>query len=266
MNNSKEDVNLINALSELRSIKPNKAFIDLMQGKIDRSIDIDNPSIFSAFTFSLRLALLTLSIFIFSGSSVVLASQRSQPGDFLYPIKQIIRDAQISLSSNPSQKALLHLERSEDKIIEIKRSVKDGDLNQMKKSLNEYTETVEKVIQETKTSQDGSNLIYETVVDSLENQEKALQESKNHIPPEIQPAMDNAIDTSSQFTEQVKGETTEFTGNNEYEVNKNSSETNIPNPKPSPVQSGNLNTDNPNNVQQQKINDVSEKSEMKGGE
>src|SRR3990172_3166103 len=107
---------LLNNLTSLQSITPSQIFKSHVENVLISSLPEKTYQRHEFFMgLSIRLALAILGFVIFGGSGIVMASQDSNPCSTLYPIKQIVQDIKIAATSNPSSKALLHVEKAEDK-------------------------------------------------------------------------------------------------------------------------------------------------------
>ena len=77
---------LIDQISLLKKVKPDDHFKRTIQYALSRELSQKRDA-FGIFPF-MRLGFFLLAIVMVSGSSVVVASQKSKPGDTLYPIKK----------------------------------------------------------------------------------------------------------------------------------------------------------------------------------
>jgi hypothetical protein len=95
--------NILTSLELLRTVTPDTAFSEHM-----RKVALPNRVITSSFSlFSpLRLAIILLAILFIGTGSVVFASTNSKPGQFLYPVKQVVTNATLHFSSKPIQQKI----------------------------------------------------------------------------------------------------------------------------------------------------------------
>ncbi len=90
MNVFEKDYNdIIDSLTKLKEVKPDIAFEKRMQYTVANTMQSSARTVYP-FTFVIRFAIIILLLLVAGGSGVVVASANSKPGDFLYPVKQIV--------------------------------------------------------------------------------------------------------------------------------------------------------------------------------
>lgn len=120
---------LYSLVKELRALNVNESFLrsfrrDLLNYTFSHPVLQKEKHSFFASIFSFRLIPLTLIaalILSFSGGITVFASQKSLPGDTLYPIKIISENVRVSLISPGAPKANFRIEQAYKRIKEIKK-------------------------------------------------------------------------------------------------------------------------------------------------
>jgi len=196
---------LITNLSSLQSITPRQIFKSHVENVLISSLPSKTYRKDRFFLgLSIRLAFALLVFIIFGSSGLVLASQESNPGTVLYPIKQIVQDIKIAATSNPSSKALLHVEKAEDKIQEIRLSANENNEEKLEERASDYKEIVGEVIEDTQNIEAQNNNAAHSIVESLGNQTQTLKELQNSSPANAQPALENAIEASQKGLERVQ--------------------------------------------------------------
>jgi len=196
---------LLNNLTSLQSITPSQKFKSHVENVLISSLSEKTYQRHKFFMgLSIRLALAILGFVIFGGSGLVMASQDSNPGSTLYPIKQIVQDIKIAATSNPSSKALLHVEKAEDKIQEIGQSAEENNEEKLEERASDYQEIVGEVIEDTQNIEAQNNNAAHSIVESLGNQTQTLKQLQNSSPANAQPALENAIEASQKGLEHVQ--------------------------------------------------------------
>ena len=93
---------LINQLHQLKSLAPKQNFVAGSDAFIDSLSEKTTAT--THFFLSTPLVLATLVLFFFTSSAVTIAAKDSQPGDFLYPVKQNLQKipaANLIITFNP---------------------------------------------------------------------------------------------------------------------------------------------------------------------
>lgn len=221
---------LIQNLSQLHSITPSKRFRFHVKNALIPSLPVKQAFSHSLFFgFSARIAALVLVFLLFGTSGLVLAASESKPGSLLYPIKQVVQDAKLAIATNPTAKALLHLEKAQDKVEEMQQAVFDTKTEHFEQNVQEYKESINKAVEETKEVETQKEDTAQTVNESLEKHTETLQQLQTIAPTQAQPALEKAIDASQKGQQQVQ----EVIQNNPSNTNQ-----------PPPQNSGNFNNQN----------------------
>lgn len=197
--------NIIRDLSELRSVKPTPAFRSRLEQIVFASLP-QEKYLYNKYLlpYSFRVLTLTFILLLFSGLGIVSASQNAIPGSVLYPVRQLVLDTKIYFTSDSGEKAILNLEKSENKIEEIKTSVSVGNDEKLENAINAYKQTIDEVAKETKSFNEKNSETTDNIVNSLGRQEQTLQEIKNIVPENRKPAINNAINSRDNAARQVE--------------------------------------------------------------
>lgn len=200
-----EYTDLIKNLSQLKSVIPGDRFKSHVKSTLIPSLPI-KPNFNHMFFFghSFRIAAIILAFLLLSSSGIVLAASESKPGSLLYPVKQVVQDAKLAITTNPTARALLHLEKAQDKVEEMQQTVFDTKTNQFEQNAQEYKENIKKAVEETKEIETQRENTAQTVNTSLEKHTETLQQLQTVAPTQAQPALEKAIDASQKGQQQVQ--------------------------------------------------------------
>jgi hypothetical protein len=230
MNNT-EHKDIYKKLEGARKVRPSESFRTHFYSIIETETKKRAPS-FSPF----KLAFTGFALFIMAGTGLVAASQDSHPGSILYPVKEAVHKAKIVFSSDPIDKALLHLEKADENISDIEKSAADENKKDFEKSVEQYQENVEKARNESRRSNDSS-----AVEEELGRQAEKLSELERKVPTQAQTGLERALEVNQNREDNngdVKGAENSINnsnnnsvesagqnnrgGNNENRSNKNS--------------------------------------------
>jgi hypothetical protein len=220
MNNLHEYQDIISHIKKLEGIKPSKEFKSRVDLMLSTNIQPSSRQVILASPF--RLVAFSVLLFFISGVGVVGASEQSQPGSLLYPVKKAVREVRLALETNPRSRAILHIQKAEDNLKEIKQSVESNNNNRLEQNVNRYQENVNKAFQESQKSKQQNNTI-NRMEQSAGKQREVLQQIENRAPQQAQPALNRAIEASEKNQQEVRGaeiidnqpETQNGQGNNE---------------------------------------------------
>ncbi|MBI4973019.1 hypothetical protein HZC27_00190 [Candidatus Roizmanbacteria bacterium] len=143
-----------------------------------------------------RLVFSTLLVVLLSGTGVVVASQKSQPGDALYPIKKVAEKIQLSLTRNPTAKTLLHINNAEKRIEELQKTIQKENREEIKNVTTDYESQVKDALREIKKVQEDKKDVSNEVNQHLENQTQNLQDIQKIAPTASVVDVQKAIETS----------------------------------------------------------------------
>ncbi|MEM7531440.1 MAG: DUF5667 domain-containing protein [Chloroflexota bacterium] len=124
--------------------KAGASLLDWLKNLFDAIRQVFSPQAYQpSYQYALRFAvilILILSLGLISSTSIVNASQRSLPGDLLYPVKTTLEQTQLVLS-NDEQRVVLHAEFAERRVQELQSLVAQeryADLETAVEGLNEH--------------------------------------------------------------------------------------------------------------------------------
>lgn len=143
-----------------------------------------------------RLVFSTLLVALLSGTGVVVASQKSQPGDVLYPIKKVTEKIQLSLTRNPTAKTLLHINNAEKRIEEIQKTILKKDEEKLKDVTSDYETQVKDALHEIKKVEKDKEDVTDEVNQQLEKQTQRLEDIQKIVPTTSVVDIQKAIETS----------------------------------------------------------------------
>lgn len=242
MDNLKKYQDIIKGLNQLKSITPSKQLRFRFESTLISALPSKQHNKSPLFGYSFKFAVFMLVFFLLGGSGIALAAEHAQPGSLLYPVKQAVQEAKLAVTSNPDARALLHLEKAEDKIEEIKQSVSENNDEKLESSVKDYQDNVGKAIHETQKLEEQEESTAKKVEQSLGNQAETLHELQNTAPIQAQPALEKAIEASQKGQEQAQ----EVLQNNPSN-NPGNQETGKPSSLPEPPQNA---RDQSSNIQQ----------------
>lgn len=226
MNNLNEFKDIIGNLKKLDQIGPSDAFRVRFDALIEESVrDYKAPR----FTFLPKAALASILIFFLAGAGVIVAAEKSGPGDTLYPVKNAVHKAKIVLSSNPADKAVLYLEEAEENIAEIEKSAQHEDKKKFDKNVEEYEENIEKARKEYQKPNVQDN-VSSQVQDTLDKQAEKLESLESKVPTQAQSGLERALEANQSRADNqgdVKGTENSNGNSGGNQNNDNSSIDNI---------------------------------------
>ncbi|KKS95140.1 MAG: hypothetical protein UV73_C0022G0004 [Candidatus Gottesmanbacteria bacterium GW2011_GWA2_43_14] len=193
---------IISELSSLRAVAPRPAFRARFENLLIPALPSKKAGGFF-FSFAVRLAILLIAFIVFGTTGIVLAAGQSKPGSFLYPVRQLVQNAKLAVATNPSTRALLHLEKARDKVEEMQTSASDRKTEQFEQKAEDYKKDIGKAVEEVQKSGIQQEKTAETVNEFLENQTRTLEELMTAAPTQNQPALEKAIDASQQGQEKM---------------------------------------------------------------
>lgn len=202
-----EDLNkyqdTISKLASLKSIVPRPEFRSRFENLLIPALPSKAAKV-PLFGYAFRLAIIILAVIAFSSTGIVLAAEQSKPGALLYPIKQVVQDAKIALATNPTTKALLHLEKAQDKVEEMQRAVFNTQSDQFEQNAQDYKENISKAVEETQQIETQKENTAQTINNSLEKHTEVLQQLQTVAPTQAQPGLEKALDASKKGQQQVQ--------------------------------------------------------------
>lgn len=157
-------------------------------------IKIKNPEkLFGAKSFSFKMpAVFGLIAILLSGGTTVFASQKSLPGETLYPIKLLVEDVRLAATLNPEAKIESRITLAKKRIEEIQTVISAVQPEQttekqtlaLESALNNFNSQLETILSDTKKLKNEGNVdrAYEVATGmkiSMDNYRKIVKEPKN---------------------------------------------------------------------------------------
>jgi len=96
-------------------------------------------------------ALMAISVIFGGGAAAAYASQDAVPGDTLYPVKEVVEQAELTFTTNPQTKAELHLEFAQERVAEIQTLLAEGRtdmLPQATQNMAEHLQAAEQIAEQ----------------------------------------------------------------------------------------------------------------------
>ncbi len=96
-------------------------------------------------------ALMAISVIFGGGAAAAYASQDALPGDTLYPVKEVVEQAELAFTTNPQAKAELHLEFAQERVAEIQTLVAEGRTDmipQVTQNMAEHLQAAEQIAEQ----------------------------------------------------------------------------------------------------------------------
>ncbi len=145
-------------------------------------------------TFARAVAFSLILIFI-SGSSIVSAVQKTNPGDRLYPVKLLSEDIYVKITGDPTQKA-------QTRATELINLTTLGS-NKADEAQKEYQKTLEETKNKiVKSNKPGEKEEFKKNLDSQIESFRQAQEKR----PEIKNELDQAINAAENTRGEIKGD------------------------------------------------------------
>lgn len=185
--------NVISELKKLHSVKASEGFKNRVVAHLIPSL----TPLYSIPFFSIaKLAFSTFILVALSGTGIVLASQKSQPGDLLYPVKKMSEKIQLSLTRNPTVKTLLHINNAEKRINELEKTIPKSNTDTIKNVTTDYESQVKDALHEINNIQKDKQNVSEEVNQNLEKQTQRLEDIQKIVPTTSVDDVQKAIDAS----------------------------------------------------------------------
>lgn len=219
-----KDKDLVKNLKKLKETPVEREFLASLQNDlkkymeffpIRKGIEVKMPEAAPFFGIPIfKIVSFALIVFlVFGGGGAVFASQKSLPGDILYPIKTLTENLQETLTFNPQKKAYLYTRLAEKRIGEIKnileeRGVESSGLSIAEERLAMHVANAQQIIEkELEKGKDGKfaeeitaklNISREEAKKIFEKEIEAIEEVK-----EIEESEDNDSDEDQDEDEDV---------------------------------------------------------------
>ncbi len=149
--------------------------------------------------------LMAISVIFGGGAATAYASQDALPGDALYPVKTMVEQAELMLTTDPQQKAELHVEFAQRRVAEIQALVAEGRLDlvpEVSQNLEQHLQKAEQLA--TQLAQEGHPEAAARVAVMLANTNRMVERVAEQAPPQAQSAMRYVEQMTNQVTERVR--------------------------------------------------------------
>ncbi len=146
-------------------------------------------------------ALMAISVIFGGGAAAAYASQDALPGDTLYPVKEVVEQAELMVTTNPQTKAELHLEFAQERVAEIQTLVEEGRTDmipQVAQNLAEHLQAAEKIAEQ--MAQRGQADAAARVAVMTDVAAQMLQQAAAHADEHSKQALQEAL----QHTEEAR--------------------------------------------------------------
>lgn len=194
----KEYKDVIAKLEELHAVHASETVRNRVRHVFVPSLPSKKRS-YSIFAFpAIRVVVLLFALLIVSGSGMVLAAKDTRPGELLYPVKHFVEDMQLTWTSNPAEKATIHLNKADKNVQDIKQAADKKDTTHMNQAAKEYEKEVQEVKNAGKDAARNNQELHNTINQHLQQNTKQLQQVREVVPTTAQSAIQHAIDVSSQ--------------------------------------------------------------------
>ncbi len=149
--------------------------------------------------------LMAISVIFGGGAATAYASQDALPGDALYPVKTMVEQAELMLTTDPQQKAELHVEFAQRRVAEIQALVAEGRLDlvpEVSQNLEQHLQKAEQLAMQ--LAQEGHPEAAARVAVMLTNTNRMVDRVAEQAPPQAQGAMRYVEQMTNQVTERVR--------------------------------------------------------------
>ncbi len=149
--------------------------------------------------------LMAVSVVFGGGAAAAYASQDALPGDALYPVKTVVEQAEIALTTDPQAQAELHLEFAQERAAEMQALAAEGRLDlipQTAANMQEHLQQAEQLA--TQMAQQGQQEAVARVMVMAQVTEQMLQRAVMQAPPEAQQALAYAMQLADQARTQMQ--------------------------------------------------------------
>ena len=144
-------------------------------------------------------ALMAISVIFGGGAAAAYASQDAVPGDTLYPVKEVVEQAELALATNPQTKAELHLEFAQERAAEMQTLVMEGHAAQVPQVAQKMVEHLqaaeglaEQLARQGQTGAVGRVAVMTGVAAQM------LQQAMTHADQHAQEALQKALQRTQQ--------------------------------------------------------------------
>lgn len=179
-------------------------------------------------TMTVVTSIIALVVFLFGGGGITAyAASGSLPGDALYPVKTSLENARVSLTTDNSVKSSLLLDFAGLRLDEIKSLIANGRLDHVSQATSQFKSDIEhaqEAIQQlAKSDPTHAAELNAQAADILKGYGTALNEMLSNVPADVQPVIEDAMNTSQSVTDSIDNANTNdnLNSNSNGNVNDN---------------------------------------------
>ena len=139
--------------------------------------------------------LLAVGVVFGGGGAAAYAAQDALPGDTLYPVKTAVESVEVALTTDPADRAALHMELAQERAAEIQALAAEGKTDM----IPEVVANMQKHMQEgealaTNLALQGQQEAVARVMVMAQVAEQTLERAMKQAPPQAQPALAHALE------------------------------------------------------------------------
>lgn len=208
-------------LRKMSGLPANEQFLKSLRGQLadymkntPPLINIQNPEkLFETKSFNFKMpAVLGLIVILLSGGATAFASQKSLPGETLYPVKLLTENIKLAVIFNPEEKIESRIALAKKRIEEIQMVVSAVQPKQalaLESALNNFNSQLETILLNAQKLKNEGNFdkAYEVATEmkiSMDNYRKIVKESKNERKIEFENDGENIISSINNFEGKIK--------------------------------------------------------------
>ncbi len=198
----KNYIDVIKGLRTLKSIKTSDNFRKRFTTLIIPNLPTSNtfrPLYFLPF----RLAFIIIILILVSGTGLVMAADKSHPGNLLYPVKKAVEKLQLTITNNPSGKTTLHMNNADKRVDELEDSIKQSGNREVENITSDYESQVKDAVRESHKVDNNKEDVKSMIDQKLEDQSHKLEDIKKVAPTESHVSIEKAIETSKTGQEEI---------------------------------------------------------------
>ena len=220
-----KDKDLIKNLKKLKETPVKREFLASLQDDLKKymefspiregiKVKVPEASPFFGIPIFKAVSFALIVIFAFGGGGAVFASQKSLPGDVLYPIKTLTENLQETLTFDSQKKAYLYTRLAEKRIGEIKnileeRGVEPKGLSIAEERLKIHVISTQQIVEkELEKGKDGE--FAEKITNELNNIEKETKEYHDKINTIIKTEEENSEKETEEKAEEEEDDSNDF--------------------------------------------------------
>jgi hypothetical protein len=155
----------------------------------------------------MKLGLLAVMLVFLLGSSLVFASAKAMPGDFLYPAKIFFEDARLMITGDEKETDL-QIDLASERVKEVDRLVQEQHYDDIEAVVERYVRHVDKMTESVTSKsidQDEMNAVKsELIYSNLEHHLEILWGLMENVPEQAQQAIEKAIEASSKNKDKLQ--------------------------------------------------------------